>query len=272
MLMLLNRLLVIISCSTVVFGCNPKPATTDVEQEQEVASPLTVPTPDNKVIQLVIDKWGDMSENSGQLSALYAPNAIKILTDGTVLSHREPILDYWQGQRVVLTNTKVDTLILAHAERAITYGVLQYDLGYKIYQSLVIFQEQEGEIVRVFEYDQVVDEMPDVETEIAQRRDEWMTLCNSHDVAALVQEMYSENTLYYNHKPLIIGRENLVAEYSYMARPSYSLELRPLYFAPVNSKFVFEIGQCSGGYGGKYILIWRKDEDGKWRVYIDANI
>ena len=84
--------------------------------------------------------------------------------------------------------------------------------------------------------------------------------------------MYSENTLYYNHKPLVVGRELLIEEYSYMNRENYQLTLNPIVVDQVNDKLVFEIGQCKGSYGGKYIIIWRKEESGKWEVFIDSNI
>jgi hypothetical protein len=78
--------------------------------------------------------------------------------------------------------------------------------------------------------------------------------------------------MYYNHKPIVQGTENLIQEYGYMNRESYSLQLDPKKSVIVNANFVFEIGQCSGSYGGKYVLIWKKEADGNWRIYIDSNI
>jgi ketosteroid isomerase-like protein len=40
----------------------------------------------------------------------------------------------------------------------------------------------------------------------------------------------------------------------------------------VNDNLVYEIGQCKGTYKGKYILVWKKESDGVWRVFIDSNI
>ena len=99
-----------------------------------------------------------------------------------------------------------------------------------------------------------------------------MELCNAHDVEGLVNELYSVNTLYYNHKPLVKGREDVIKEYGYMRNEKYSLKLTPLFIEAVNESTVYEIGQCNGSYGGKYILIWKKEADGKWRIFIDSNI
>ena len=99
-----------------------------------------------------------------------------------------------------------------------------------------------------------------------------MELCNAHDPAILVNTLYTEDNLYFNHKPLVKGRTLLIQEYAYMARDNYELLLNPTFFYQLNDDMAYEIGQCKGSYNGKYILIWRKDDDGKWRVYMDSNI
>ena len=84
--------------------------------------------------------------------------------------------------------------------------------------------------------------------------------------------MYTENTIYYNHKPVIVGHEDLAVEYQYMNNKKYELFLEPIIVEVVQDDLVYEIGQCSGTYGGKYILIWQKGNDDVWRVLVDSNI
>ena len=57
-----------------------------------------------------------------------------------------------------------------------------------------------------------------------------------------------------------------------MNNKNYRLKLEPLIVKPVSKNLVFEIGQCSGSYDGKYILVWGKDVDGMWKIIIDSNI
>ncbi len=108
--------------------------------------------------------------------------------------------------------------------------------------------------------------------ELASRRNEWMKHCNEHHVAVLVSELYTPDALYFNHKPLIKGTAEITKEYGYMNTSNYHLELTPLHIEPVSDSLIYEIGQGSGSYGGKYILVWKKNAEGKWMVYMDSNI
>jgi len=102
-------------------------------------------------------------------------------------------------------------------------------------------------------------------------RQKWMTLCNSHFADKLVKQLYMPQAYYYNRGRLIQGTKALVTEYSYMNMPSYSLKLSPKHIVTVNSEIVYEIGQCSGSYPLPYMLVWKKQEDGKWLILMDSN-
>ena len=99
-----------------------------------------------------------------------------------------------------------------------------------------------------------------------------MALCNQHDAQQLVAQMYTANAMYYNHKPVVVGRKDITIEYDYMNQANYSLHLEPIIVETLTPALVFEIGQCSGSYGGKYMLIWEKQKDGSWQVLMDSNI
>jgi ketosteroid isomerase-like protein len=106
---------------------------------------------------------------------------------------------------------------------------------------------------------------------IDKMRKEWMTLCNSHQVDQLVKQLYLPDAYYYNRGRLIQGTKALSAEYSYMNAPSYSLNLTPKHIVSVTSDIVYEIGRCSGSYPLPYILVWKKQKDGKWLILMDSN-
>lgn len=132
--------------------------------------------------------------------------------------------------------------------------------GDNSYGHLLIWKEVDSIRLRELEF---VAESDDVDRlaiskEIKKARDLWMRYCNAHEVASLVNEVYAENTLYYNHKPMIVGRQELIKEYDYMSRDSYKLKLTPILLEPVREDLVFEAGQCSGTYGGSMLLYGRK--------------
>ena len=93
---------------------------------------------------------------------------------------------------------------------------------------------------------------------------------NQHNADQLVRQKYTANAIYYNHRPVLIGTKAISKEYSYMNNPKYSLNLTPIVLELVNERIAFEIGQCSGSYNGKYVLVWEKTKDG-WKVLFDAN-
>ena len=99
-----------------------------------------------------------------------------------------------------------------------------------------------------------------------------MQYCNAHQVDKLVNELYTKDALYYNHRPMINGRERLIQEYSYMGNPAYKLALKPITVRPFSKDLVVEIGQCEGSYPGKYILIWQRSDQGVWQIALDSNI
>ena len=112
--------------------------------------------------------------------------------------------------------------------------------------------------------------LPD--TAIDEARKKWMELCNKHLPAELVAQVYTAEAIYYNHKPVIKGTTAISREYGYMASPQYNLKLTPLHLEMVSEDMAFELGQCSGSYGGKYVLIWVKKGEGSWQVAFDSNI
>lgn len=133
--------------------------------------------------------------------------------------------------------------------------------------------DEKSQAVRLFEFSASYTSELEMDTSIfQQRRADWMRYCNGHEVTALVENVYAKDALYFNHKPLVIGRNSIINEYQYMNNPSYQLSLNPICLVPFNRNWVVEIGQCTGGYNGKYVLIWNQEADGQWNIYIDSNI
>ena len=170
-------------------------------------------------------------------------------------------------------DSKIFVELVANKKRGLIYEMSEImDASDNKYKQILIWKDTDSLRHQAFEHIAPIGPSDVDLTEIEKRRNQWMELCNAHDSENLINEMYSENTLYYNHKPMVVGREELVKEYSYMNNAAYKLSLKPIIVEVVNENCVFEIGQCEGSYNGKYIIVWRNDFAGKWEVFIDSNI
>lgn len=202
----------------------------------------------------------------------YARNAISINDTGEIVEGDSAINEINLATEIADRAYKPDFSVVANRDSSYYYEIGSFysrGLVYGYVQVLgVVGQERQLEL----EFYAKRSDVSPALVEIDRRREEWIQLCNAHNAAALINELYSENTMYYNHKPLVVGRPGLIQDYQYMNRESYSLKLTPLKTQQVNENIVLEIGQCSGSYGGKYIIVWKKSSSGKWEVFLDSNI
>ena len=214
-----------------------------------------------------------VNSKSDDLAQMYTKDAYKVLDDGSYLNGNEVITAYYKKSNLDITSIDTDTLMVANSRRGLEYEIGSfYDSNDQHYKQILVWETGESDRKRVLEIIEKVSRGSSHTAAINDARARWMGYCNAHDVSGLANNIYSENTLYYNHKPLVIGRDQLIKEYQYMTRPSYSLKLTPIVSEAINETTVFEIGQCAEGYNGKYIIVWKKAENGNWEVFLDSNI
>lgn len=109
------------------------------------------------------------------------------------------------------------------------------------------------------------------EVEITKVRRQWVDLANRHVSLALVAGTYSEDFTYYNRGEVYQGYEALAEAYSYMNFKAFSIDLTPNIHVPVQDDLAFEIGTWHNEGIGSYIIIWKKDKQHGWKIYLDAN-
>ncbi|MEP3210826.1 MAG: hypothetical protein ABJN95_16610 [Maribacter sp.] len=263
-LLLLLVLLTIVACKQAEGKREKMPdAKTDVVRSKKIAA--------NSI------DWVDAinDKNTKALEKNYAAHAIAVITADSVCNGSAQIAKYYTMRKNKITALETLFKVEANEERGIHYELLRYETdSLQEYVQLVIWKKEANKAIREFEFAEASNAAAvNVDTtEIAHSRKLWMQLCNAHDAEKLVIALYSPNTIYFNHKPLVRGMEDLIKEYAYMNNENYSLQLHPLTLRVVNANFAFEIGQCSGSYNGKYILVWKKDANGNWKIFIDSNI
>lgn len=172
------------------------------------------------------------------------------------------------------------SLFKINASPSVDYEIVKFKTSNAAYFQMIIWNRASGEPLRELEVMSEsgmegpanIPKMEQAMVEIEQARVQWEKLCNSHAPTDLVSVMYTPNALYYNHKPMVVGRQAITQTYGYMANPNYELDLTPWLTQVVSENMAFEIGYCTGSYGGEYMLVWVKNSEGKWQVLLDSNI
>jgi len=220
-----------------------------------------------------IPGWENSFATAERLSSMYFSDAIHINTNGGVINGASAISDFWIDSQLAPDSTFTHFEIVANDDNEYMYEIGGFTTtGNEKYAHILIHNIKGAASVRELEF---FAQRNDAEVDlniIDQRRQDWMEYCNAKDAEGLVQNLYTENAVYYNHRPVLIGREALTEEYQYMNNPDYSLTLIPLHVEVVNDRLVFEIGRCEGSYNGKYMLVWQLDDDESWNVLMDSNI
>ena len=218
-------------------------------------------------------KWMHLlNSNVDALGELYLEDALKINGAGEVLEGALAIVENYRSQAFYIDSISTSQKYTALLDSTVSYEIGRFWTPDQTFYHLIIWRKNNGILKRELEFITPIGPKENAQDEITVSRKEWMALCNAQDAEKLVSESYTENALYYNHKPLVIGRDAIAVEYQYMNNPEYALKLNPLIVEPVNATLAFEIGQCSGSYPGNYIIVWQKGEDGRWRVLLDSNI
>lgn len=211
------------------------------------------------------------NKNIDLLSTLYTENAMVLSANGVDLSNRAEILELVP---------KVDFIVksVSTTKRIKANDSYDYEIGSFVNKDdvlakhLIIWNTSNNEDKRELEFIMETDDSNVDLKEIDKQRSNWMTLCNAHNAKSLIENVYSENTMYYNRGRMLIGRNDLIKEYSYMNNEQYQLTLNPILVEPVSGTIVYEFGQCEGSYNGKYIIVWQKNTQGIWQVLFDSNI
>jgi len=154
---------------------------------------------------------------------------------------------------------------------------LEYEIGSSQTETgaknahLIIWTKENESVKKIAEIIYDLTGNLEIPSELAKSRTKWVKLCNEHNAKKLVEELYTVDAIYYNRGRVLRGREQLSNEYGYMDNPAYKLQLNPKHIEMVSDDIIYEIGLCGGSYNLPYILVWKKQQEGNWKIYIDSN-
>ncbi len=206
------------------------------------------------------------------LKTVYATNSIKVAESGEVISGLQNISDYYRKNDFSIDTVYSIKRIAANATKTYDYEIGAFTTENEVlFKHLIIWNNQYPQ-KRAFEFISESKKAIPIANTINKQREKWIALCNLHNATKLVTELYHVNALYFNHKPVIVGLDSIAKDYQYMNDKNYRLRLEPIKLEMVAENLAYEIGQCIGTYNGKYLLVWKKDDKGDWKILVDSNI
>ncbi len=262
-----NSLLLVISFISIFILCANTPFKRVEPDQDGVGGKVTL-----KDSLTANQKWMEAINEKDliALEKLYVKDVYGLSLNGIDFSDRDSLLRIVKKNDFVVK--EVQTIQRVKANQTYDYEIGSFkNANGGLMKYVLIWDTSQDSHQRVLEFIDFADTTTVDLKEIDHQRAAWITHCNAHNAENLINTMYTEDTMYYNHRPMVVGRENLIPIYSYMNNPNYQLTLHPIIVEPVSKNLVYEIGQCKGSYNGKYILIWKKTDQG-WQVLFDANI
>ncbi|MFW5850977.1 MAG: hypothetical protein ACOCWB_02020 [Bacteroidota bacterium] len=225
------------------------------------------------------DKWKKMfNEDTPSIHSLYSEHAVVIVED-TIYVGTEEIKDLYK-----ILKSKwniIDSMYSNYEKIDFISPFVKYEIGSFItsngdyYNHLTIWDTQNGSEKRELEIIYKQSEISDSKDIVKKQRENWVHEANKHDVEAFLRAVYSDNSLYYwnSINKLYSGISEIKEAYSYMADTNWSItSLQPLYIKQVNDSLIYEIGKyLSGDYVGCYALVWKKNKNNEWNIYLDSN-
>jgi len=219
-------------------------------------------------------KWvEDYNKKAGDVSGCYMEQCVLFPESGKVIKGKSAIAQFYSQKYPNLSRVRT---MQVH-KRFVETPTLVYEVGtlltdkQEMYPYIVSWNGSNGTWQRELEALARKTTGKNDSAQINVAREKWMQLCNAHNHKKLVENLYLKDAYYYNKGRVMEGWESLFTEYKYMSQPGYQLTLNPASVMMVQPDLAYEVGRCSGSYGGHYILMWEKQRDGEWKLALDSN-
>lgn len=208
-------------------------------------------------------------------SEKFLTRAILFKPDDTTIRGNSAVADYFK--KTFSGKSKIVSHTLLYRKKA---EVNIYDIGYyRLKDNRKIFYfiswtksglgwRKEIEVLNEGEL-----HVESAEKEINGRLERFCEIINStHNLRLLFDELYREKTYFYNKSRLYTGYDEMLIPYKSMKSEYYSIGLASEHLSMVGPGIAYHIGSFTvGDYPGIFVLIWKKDKEGTWRIVLDTN-
>jgi hypothetical protein len=141
----------------------------------------------------------------------------------------------------------------------------------RLFSLLSAIRKTKDQLRKEFDFFQEITTTDESESmAINMMRDLWQQHSNAHRPDLVVSEVYSPDAYYLNRGKLLNNNDAIRKEYGYMANASWGIVLVEEGSLRVSDHCTIEIGTYADGRG-QYLLIWKSDPAGNWKIQLDFN-
>lgn len=206
----------------------------------------------------------------------YRENAVLFFDRENYIKGNQAICQFYSKNRNQIEQVK--SIHTTYRVRLSENPDMVYEIGYMItekdarYDFIIIWSSEEGTWLRELEVITLYASNSSAQEGIDAVRRKWVALANEHSPERLSTEVYAEDFTYYNRNTIYQGYDKLCEAYSYMKEPDFQIDLKKEFSVVVQPDLVYEMGKwMNSDYSGSYIIIWKKQQNGEWKIAFDSN-
>ena len=103
-------------------------------------------------------------------------------------------------------------------------------------------------------------------------RAEWIRYANMKISHALASALFTHSGLYLNNSELSKGQAAITKRFEFIKNPGFNINLKAEKILPVDDETVVDIGNwITTAYVGYYLIIWKKETNGDWKISLYFN-
>ncbi len=111
-----------------------------------------------------------------------------------------------------------------------------------------------------------------VPDDMAETRAEWINLANGRDPHALAESIFLHDAVYLNNSEASTGHAAIAQRFDFIRNPAFSINLKNEKLCRLDDTTAIDIGNWkTDDFVGYYLILWKKDEAGEWKISLYFN-